>query len=731
MTIFYYFSFSGVVIAITAAILGLFVYYRNPKNIINQTYALFNLSVFFWAVGYIFWPISSDKPTTLYWFRILHMGAIFIPITFFHFTVSFLSVNRKFLVRIGYILGLFFLCFSFSPLYIKDMRPVSIFRYWGVPGPLYHLYLIMYHLYAFYACYLLYKEFIITTDPTRKKQVFYMCIGMILGYCAGSSNYILFYRVPIPPFANILGIAYSTMAAYAIVAYKLMDIEIIIKKTLVFAGLLASTFAILIIPTLIIQEYLVRNAGTGMRLVGLIVSGIIIILTMRRIETFLINITDKYLFQKRYDPRQVIRSFIDYVATVLDLSKIVSGTIELLEKIFHPKVLSILLPVGNKDRYVSYGEKDEFRILSIENSSQILGYLESAKTVLSVESENYKKINEDVKKEMHDLKVTLAVPLILQDELLGIMLLGKKKSDEYYAQEDLNILMDLARTLAIALKNAEFIKERDAMHMEMMQAKLKEELATMADGMSHQFNNKFQGISSAIRFAKQMLSGIDMVSQSKEKFQNIIDIMTQAEDTALAAGDIATGLLNFTRPKRVQYEMVNITSNINVALQLVEYKHKDFHQIEVIKEIKENVPLTYAHLGYFQEIYFIAIDNAYDAIQGRIYDEPNFKGRITISVTNDKKNNELVISIIDNGSGMKPDVLEKVRNAIPYFTTKGSSGKSGYGAGTQVLRRLVDFHKGKISYDSTYGKGTTITIRIPITEKIEDTNLDKEGKKNG
>ena len=92
----------------------------------------------------------------------------------------------------------------------------------------------------------------------------------------------------------------------------------------------------------------------------------------------------------------------------------------------------------------------------------------------------------------------------------------------------------------------------------------------------------------------------------------------------------------------------------------------------------------------------------------------------------------MVVSIKDNGVGMKPDVLEKVRNAIPFFTTKGSSGGSGGGIGNKMLNRfVVDYHKGKVTYDSMPDEGTAVSIHIPIAEEPKDADKEEGKKKNG
>ena len=720
---------------VISIIFGYFIYRTNRQNPINKWYALVCLCVGFYCLDSFIIAFLPSTKWTIYIARLLYFGPIFSSVCYLHWIHALTRTKderKAFSTYLKFIdvSGIALTIVGWTPLFIRGINPSHYFIKFVDPGPLYILFVIFIWLNGIIGLYTLLVN-IKFTYGSKKTHMIYITAASFVMYI-GALLYLLFvYRIiNLIPIGDFFSIISNSVITYAIIRHHLMDIEVVIKKTLVFAGLSALVFGCIIITTFTIQDVLGRFIGLPKALSYVVIS-ITLIALYDPLKKYLVNATNKYLFQKKYDYRQVMESFIDDIVTLLDLDKIVAGTLELLDKTLHPQHSAILLLNSSKDKYVSHSLKNESNTQSIDNSSGIPDYLKTVKDVLSIEDENDKKINEKMKNEMVNLKANLAVPLMLRDDLIGIMVLGKKKSDEYYTKEDINILLDLARTEAIALKNAEFIKERDAMHMDMMQAKLKEELATMADGMSHQFNNKFQGISSAIRFVKQMLSQVNVSSENKDKYQNIVDIMTQAEDTALAAGDIATGLLNFTRPKRVQYEMVNIAGNVDVVLQLIEYKHKDFNQIEVIKKIEENLPLTYAHLGYFQEIYFIMIDNAYDAIQYKRDDAPNFKGRIAISVSSDKRTNEIIIVTTDNGSGMKPQVLENVKNAIPYFTTKASSGKSGYGAGTQVLRRLVEFHKGKISYESADGEGTAVTIRIPITGKSDDFAARSEGESNG
>jgi signal transduction histidine kinase len=69
------------------------------------------------------------------------------------------------------------------------------------------------------------------------------------------------------------------------------------------------------------------------------------------------------------------------------------------------------------------------------------------------------------------------------------------------------------------------------------------------------------------------------------------------------------------------------------------------------------------------------------------------------------------ITVHDDGVGMTPDVLERIRK--PYFTTK----EGGTGLGVAVARGLVEQHGGRLDFKSAAGKGTTVTIMLPMKAK--------------
>ncbi len=231
-----YYVLTSLINAITSTVLGFFVLFINRQNKLNRAFSRFCFAVAFWSWTYCFWPLSSIKEDVLFWFQVLHIGAILIPATYLHFVFAFLDLEkkRKKIIFLNYLLSIFFLTTVFSPLFISDMVPKYPFPYWAVPGALYHFFLLYFFGLTLYCWIMLYrarKEF----TGEKRMQLKYILIGTFIGFLGGSTNYFLWYDVPIPPYGNGLVIFYIILSAIAVARYHLFEMRLIFTEMMVAA----------------------------------------------------------------------------------------------------------------------------------------------------------------------------------------------------------------------------------------------------------------------------------------------------------------------------------------------------------------------------------------------------------------------------------------------------------------------------------------------------------------
>src|SRR5262249_21217523 len=93
-------------------------------------------------------------------------------------------------------------------------------------------------------------------------------------------------------------------------------------------------------------------------------------------------------------------------------------------------------------------------------------------------------------------------------------------------------------------------------------------------------------------------------------------------------------------------------------------------------------------------------------------------GTILIRLGLDSAGQMVELLVRDTGCGMSPDTMRRIFD--PFFSTKSgpdASGKGGTGLGLSMCRDIIEAHHGRIRVDSTVGKGTAFTIKLPATPK--------------
>jgi len=263
-----YFLFSSVFNAIVFTFLSVLVLFKDRKNKINQLLSLVCLALALWAWPYIGWPLSKTAVGTLFWFQVLHIGACFIPVFYLHFVVTWLDLNdrkNKIIIKLGYIFSTFFAFLTFSPLFIKDMVPKFSMRFWAEPGVLYHFYLVVFFGLLLYSYYILFRS-LSKVIGTKRQQVKLILIGMIITIVGGSTNYLLWYNINIPPYGNIFASSFVILTAYAVIRYNLLDIKLIVTEA-----------ALLIMNLILIFRFVISKTLTEFLINSIVLAGIFIL----------------------------------------------------------------------------------------------------------------------------------------------------------------------------------------------------------------------------------------------------------------------------------------------------------------------------------------------------------------------------------------------------------------------------------------------------------------------
>lgn len=691
-----------------ALLIGIFILFKNKKSLVNKTIFLVDFATFLWLYSYSIMYATSDYAKATGLMKLGFIGVIFIPVFFYHFVLAFLEIKSK---MSKVLLYLFYGISTLSMVLLCTTNYIAsglYTYYWGYypKGGKFFLAFLAYFLTVFNFCifylFFYYKTRKSQISQRRLLQIKYLFLAFFVTAFT-ITDWLPWIGIKCIPLGYLFIFMYVSITAYAIVRHQLMDIEVIIKKTLVFAGLLASVFAILVLPTLLIQEYIFRSASIGGKLLGLALSGAIIIFSLRRIENFLINITDKYLFQKKYDYRELLRTFTSEVLTVVNLDKLVNLTVDKLTGVVKASASAVLLLNEEKQEFdvvASRNVRDSKVTLS--RSDGIVTFLEQTHGYLLKKEliERRVYIPPAIQEIIDKLNADLIIPMVLHTEVKGILSLGKKKSDEDYTQDDLDILLPLARTLAIAISNAKLFEELGIAQAEAAQKEKMAVIGTLSAGINHEICNPL-GIArgQCEAFLLNIKDGLYNDKSPEELLNKAKDIMAKVIKETDRATAITKKLSSFAKPAKGEAELVNIDKEVDDVLGLVGYELK-LEKIEFEKQVPMGLPNILVDRKQFQEVLFNLIRNAGQAI--------GEKGSIAVMAK--EYRGRVFIDIKDTGSGIPEDKLKELFN--PFFTTK-EPGK-GTGLGLFIVRQVVEKNGGRIYLKETkVGEGTTFTVEFP------------------
>ncbi|PIQ86082.1 MAG: hypothetical protein COV74_06120 [Candidatus Omnitrophica bacterium CG11_big_fil_rev_8_21_14_0_20_45_26] len=767
------FGFS--LISIVLPIIAWLVFFNRSKHELNRSFTAYILSITWWAFFTIFMILAPSHEWGLFWDRMCLSGTVFIPSTLFHFVTVF-SHNQSRLKKV--ILANYFISFIFliilwaTRFFVYDVAPKFGMNYFTIPGPAY-----IFFIFFFLECVIISVTQLWTyqkraSTPILKKQALYLFWFSVIGYLGGSCNYLLVYDINLPGVAetsNYGVLILSVSIAYIIFRYQFLDIQLIIRRTVIFAGLTSFVFGVFAFVTFVVQDILGAYLPVG-RMTTTFVSVLLIVLGYDPLRQLLIHITDRFLFQRKFDYQKLLRDASQGMSKIKSLDhlcRLVTHFITMRVRVKNAGVLS--REIGTDNFYFNYGRGYQSPpLLKIINTKDpLIRYLLEEQEPIDIDratelmegrddegprphKPRSKHDYETIRNRMLILKAAACIPSFLGSELRNILILGEKKSGEHFTDDDLNVLYTLAQESAIAIENARLYdeaifksKELQTINNELevaqsnlikalnetelankrlqdTQAQLIHEqkmatLGRLASSVGHEVNNPLTILSMNVSRAI-----LKYRKNQHLKVAEILDIFQKMEQNIgriKAVVNTLTGLLK--KSEKGKFEPLSLKLVLEETLPLVQFQTylDNLSGTEVEFDIPGNTPLIRGDLERLQEVFLNLFINAYHAMQGRR------ERQIFVKAYLKPDNGKMVlVEFTDNGCGMAEDVAKKIFNY--GFTTK-PVGK-GSGLGLYMCRYIIELHGGDINVRSKPGEGTTFSISLPIYEEESSIGIEEQ-----
>ena len=302
----------------------------------------------------------------------------------------------------------------------------------------------------------------------------------------------------------------------------------------------------------------------------------------------------------------------------------------------------------------------------------------------------------------------IIIPVYNRSRLLGIIVTLTRQ--KFKVEENKEILQSISVQLASSIIQAGLIQQLNKKNkkLEKTLSELKEtqmqlinsekmaSIGQLVSGVAHEINTPLASISSNNKLISKILSSDNISEQQLEVLKDLNSIDNEA---ASRISNIVKSLKRFVRLDEAEFQEADINNEIDLTLKLLAHELK--RNITVVKNYATLPPIS-CSVNMLNQVFMNLLVNACHSIS------QDKQGEITISTL--IENDFLHVKVKDNGCGIPKDVQSKIFNV--GFTTKKIG--LGTGLGLSISKKIIELHKGSISFVSDENFGTEFIVSIPI-----------------
>lgn len=290
------------------------------------------------------------------------------------------------------------------------------------------------------------------------------------------------------------------------------------------------------------------------------------------------------------------------------------------------------------------------------------------------------------------IRAALCAPLVHRGEAIGAIYLDTTSDTEMFGPDAVELINAIAPQAAAAIANATLYTQVRAAYEELrqtqeqlLQAEKLSTIGTLAASLAHDMANIVAPLG-------PITHRLQREGKLEPREQEIAAAQVQRLNTMIRR------LMSFARPQQTQRIPVSPAELVRSAVAMVETEARH-RRVAVTLELSEDLPAVTGDRAQLEQALLNLLINAIEACP---------EGG-TVKVTASVDGDDLTISVCDDGPGIPIEVQERLFQ--PFFTTK----PQGTGLGLYSARRIVqEEHDGVLELDSQPGRGTTVTIRLPI-----------------
>ncbi|MBU1614824.1 GAF domain-containing sensor histidine kinase, partial [bacterium] len=413
-------------------------------------------------------------------------------------------------------------------------------------------------------------------------------------------------------------------------------------------------------------------------------------------------VVDRIFFRERQNLFELQERVSKKIASTLDPDQITPFAMKAIQQSVHPEFICLRLLSSDKKHYgvKSFLGEGEEKYLSLSVDNPLIGWFKGQKReIFKEEPEDnpyFGKAKEEIKETIEKIKARLVVPLMVGDDLLGVLSLGEKKGEnKVYSFAEIGFLNTTSRELAIALKNTQLYADLKKRTEELERAN--EAKSEFLQIVSHELNTPLTIILGEINILKMELKK-GILSKYKER-------LSKMEDKGIRLSHLIRDMLDMSSVERgvqlkIEKEVVNVEEIIEDVL--TNFQSTAFHkEIRIGKDIQRGLSLV-SDPKKIKDILSRLIDNALKYTPA--------KGSVLVGTRDAKESIEFFVQ--DTGMGIKKEDQEKIFERFFQADATITRKYSGTGMGLAVVKDLAAALEGEIRVESELNKGSRFIFTV-------------------
>ena len=524
-------------------------------------------------------------------------------------------------------------------------------------------------------------------------------------YSVAGIDFLANYGLPYYPLGLVFTNVHACIIAYAIIQYRLLDVSVVIKRSLIYA---------LVLIALLVPCYIIVIGGQlySFGSISYWFSSVTLVLLLGVGFLF-----PKFDSKPRMRLNECCLKAVDYRETFCDRVKIwFRSSISKHYRIIWFKRSE---NAGHRESFATSQQRFDARYHLEAYVGLDLSSLRPC--VLARERDRWSNCfnlaREPIVKEelewvpvgpetpqtietMSKLGAEISLPIISKEtSSLAFSISATKKTKLFTPMKTSNFLRCSTNQAAIAIENARLYENLKQSQDTLRRADRLSSLGLLTAGLAHEIRNPLV----AIRTFTQLLPERYDDAEFREGFQGL----------ALKEVDRICGLINdllsFARPSKPNVSPENLNDVVDNIARILETQAKE-KGVAIAREFGDDLPKVWIDREQMKQVFMNLILNAIQAMQEG--------GSISISTRAVSRNSaepsgEFVqVEVRDTGIGIPEENVQHIFD--PFFTSKDE----GSGLGLAVSHQIVQEHGGFVTVESTVGKGTAFFVHVPVGKPV-------------